>query len=338
MNDNQTPPADPATESLGFQDDQIVSSSYPVLGIPVFFKTNRREIAREIDRHFSYWNRLPGELRSSGNNHRVSIIIHPEDRHDNLDQAFTYRLHDGLLLGSGPGVLMSADRNNRCSTGFVSPKYAASQIHFKKNVLECLTLFIITGENRIPIHASGVFHQGKVILFAGRSGSGKTSLAYGFYRKGAVLLSDESVYGTVSGPEQIWSMPTGFNLCPDASQLFPELQILKPERQANGKMKIRVELGSDEQKNRTRCVHSGEIILLMISRSDGPQSSIQPLEVDQAKVELAADPETGYDLSPKYLEAIEKLRIQSAFSIQNNGKLDESLEIIQNAIISKRTV
>lgn len=45
----------------------------------------------------------------------------------------------------------------------------------------------------IPLHASGIIHEGEAVLFAGKSGSGKSTTAESFVRHGCTLLADDRV-------------------------------------------------------------------------------------------------------------------------------------------------
>ena len=82
----------------------------------------------------------------------------------------------------------------------------------------------------LPLHACAIAHEGKAILFMGESGTGKSTLAEAFRRKGYQLLSDD-VCCTRIGDKSASMFPSisGINLSLDTMKFFqfPESEYMK---------------------------------------------------------------------------------------------------------------
>ena len=87
------------------------------------------------------------------------------------------------------------------------------------------------------IHAAGLVREGRGILFGGRSGQGKTTLALGLIEQGWTLISDDDLFITptpddwrvVSGPEPVKATP-------QTAARFP--QWCRPLSAATGKQRV----------------------------------------------------------------------------------------------------
>jgi hypothetical protein len=84
---------------------------------------------------------------------------------------------------------------------------------------------LLDTRNVVALHAACLVKDGHGVLFVGRSGAGKSSLAYACMRRGWTYVSDEasSLVRRRAG-RLIVGNPQTFRFRPTASALFPELR------------------------------------------------------------------------------------------------------------------
>ena len=147
-------------------------------------------------------------------------------------------------------------------------------------LIETLALYLVAQAGRIPLHASAAVHDNTAILFAGRSGAGKSSLAFAANRAGMGVLSDDTVYVQCE-PLRVWGMPAAIHLL--ASREVDHGN--SPLRYRGGKLKRALPVG--------RAVHMAkEAVLCVLVR--GEEVALDPMEIDEAVAMLTRDPEAGY--------------------------------------------
>ena len=151
---------------------------FPVLGLPLEIQTNSDAVIRSCMRTFGPWHDLDRSLVKRGSPLIARIIVHPGGEANDLPASFIYRLHENRLLAAGSGVLSIANRNDDFALAFVTPEAVENDEWFYRNVLEGLSLFLVTRHDRIPVHASVLVNGKKAMAFTGPSGSGKSTLSY----------------------------------------------------------------------------------------------------------------------------------------------------------------
>jgi hypothetical protein len=103
------------------------------------------------------------------------------------------------------------------------------------DVAETLLLFLLTRRGRLPIHASAVMMGETALLLAGRSGSGKSSLALAAERHGLEVLSEDTTYVELNPKLRAWGWPGPIHL---AASDAPAGSF--PERLRGGRRKLAV--------------------------------------------------------------------------------------------------
>lgn len=78
-------------------------------------------------------------------------------------------------------------------------------IFFHNQILDPIIYYKMLTKNILMLHASAVGHDGKVYLFSGASGAGKTSLAFRFINIGYRFLGDDAIF--VSSGRTAFSYP-----------------------------------------------------------------------------------------------------------------------------------
>jgi hypothetical protein len=149
----------------------------------------------------------------------------------------------------------------------------------REQVLDCLILWLLTRNGRIPIHASAFAAGSTAILLAGRSGSGKSCLALAAHSAGFPLLSDDTVYLELEHKFRVWGIPRPVHLFPEDAPQREQA----PIRLRNGKRKCAIALPARPQPvtadAATLCVlRRGDHVALEALDSSAALAALGPLE------------------------------------------------------------
>lgn len=191
---------------------------------------------------------------------------------------------DGARLSiRGDGVDAGADARQGRAWCRVGDARRFGDPGFRERVLDTLILWMITRCDRTPVHASAFVAGGIGVMLAGRSGSGKSCLAWAAHAAGYALLSDDTVYVETRSRFRLWGIPRAIHLFPEDA---PE-RADAPIRLRNGKRKRAIALPVARRAVASRAV------LCVLAR--GERVALDPLDPDAAIAVIGA-PEPGFDL------------------------------------------
>ncbi len=214
------------------------SLELPVLGIPVRVRSNARAVVEVAESSFGDWRALERhpDLLEAGGGVDVRLVVH--DAPDGA-AGIAYRRPDATtMVFYGAGCAGFADAQRGIAVGYVTPAMASDVEQFRYTVLEALVLFLVTGPNRYPLHASAIARRGVGLLLAGPGGSGKSTLAWAARGGGWEVLSDDVVYVQSSPVWRIWGAGSRSYLPADAAHHFPDLSELEAEVTVGGRRKL----------------------------------------------------------------------------------------------------
>jgi hypothetical protein len=181
----------------------------PVLGLRVRFETNDPAVLAVVEDSFGVAPRGPAPPgRDADLAARVRLFVEPGDEGTSQRARFRFRspAPNRLLVATSASIgVAEIDRHE--SYAFVSDSLLAAGKHFQYGMLETLTLILVSGANRRPVHAALLAAQGVGLLLVGRSGSGKSSLTYAAQRNGICVLAEDAVYAQLQPQFQIWAAP-----------------------------------------------------------------------------------------------------------------------------------
>ncbi len=114
--------------------------------------------------------------------------------------------------------------------------------YIRYHFLEAMVYTLLDTQHLVALHAACLAKHGRGFLFVGRSGAGKSSLAYACMRRGWTYISDDasSLLRRRSGRTVVGN-PYSFRFRPSASVLFPELQGQIKLRNGKPTVEIRTE-------------------------------------------------------------------------------------------------
>ena len=286
-------PLDPLADPLVLNQKLAHGTELPVLGRRVVFESNSSAVLEAVDRSFGIWARLPESLRDSAPVCRVRLFV--EDGEESATRpALRYMLPEPnrLIFSTGKSVgVAEVDRGE--AYAFVTTGLVACDTHFRYGVIEALTLNLVTGTGRHPVHAATVVRNGKALLLAGPSGVGKSTLAYAASRAGLEVRGDEAAYVQLRPALRLWGMPGRVRLSTVGAAHFPELSEVPPVSWVNGKPKVVVDF--DVGEGALRPVE--RVVVCLLSEGDGP-ARVERVEASVVFDFLTSRVESGFDLNP----------------------------------------
>jgi len=219
---------------------RLRARTLPVMGIPVRFETDTPAVMAAVDDAFGAWRGTAMDAGWEGGPVRVRIRL-VTDAGDG-DAPLRQRWAGGRMYVRAGASRGTADIARRRATACVTAGFIDDGERFRVGMLEALTLWMLTALDRQPLHAAALERDGAVLLLAGPSGVGKSTLVYAAARAGLRVLAEDCVFLQGGPVPRVWGMPGSVHLLPDAARWFPELADLPPAQRANGKTKIGIDL------------------------------------------------------------------------------------------------
>lgn len=264
----------------------------PVLGIPVRFESNSAQVIDAVRTSFGVWERMrahPDLLETDGA--RVRLFVHDGEEEPGEHAPLHYRCPDPhRLLVSSRGSFGVAEIDRMESYAFVTPQLVADGAHFRYGIVEALTLMLLTGRDRHPIHAATVARNGVALLLVGRSTTGKSTLSYAAARDGLTVMGEDVAYAQVRPALRVWALPGRIHLSEDAPRHFPELGDREATLQANGKTKFAVNPHMEEDVP----LVASQARVCLLTR-DGGVASLESIGSDEIQAALTEQLESGFD-------------------------------------------
>jgi hypothetical protein len=129
------------------------------------------------------------------------------------------------------------DLKSREVAGVLSDEIIADEGFSRRAILAVIAGVLAPSLGVIALHAGCVVRDGRAILLAAPSGTGKSTISLALALRGWSLLSDDWTF--VSDAQSglgVWGMQTSIKLLPDARVYFPELSALSPALSLNGEL------------------------------------------------------------------------------------------------------
>jgi hypothetical protein len=325
----------PASDLLGHTAPLDQRVQFPLLGLPLEFRSNSPAVIAAAEQSFGRWRDLAPELVEPTEPLIVDLIVHPAQANDygaTVQAHFIQRVHGDWFIASSGASLLTARRELGRALGFVTPELVADNPHFRYNVLECLALLLASWHDRTPIHAGAVEHAGRAALLIGASGSGKSTLCYACVRAGLSLLAEDVVYVGLRDRLRLWGNPWRIHLLPDAPQFFPELADRPVQIQANGKRKLAVDLA--ELGTTLLHCHAGRAAICLVRRHEGQTSALRPIAPQAAVAALSHNLEAGFDLASGTRVVAEALAAGGTYQLEVGRDLAGAVELLREMLES----
>jgi hypothetical protein len=176
----------------------------------------------------------------------------------------------------GTHVRGTADLLRRTGHAVLSPALLNDPERFRADAVDTLALAILTRLDRTPIHASAIANETTMLVFAGPSGMGKSTLAHLGQEAGYEVIADEAVYVQTQPVTRVW----GFARSPRP----------RPYGSPIGDKKTTAMVS-----NRAGIPFRERAALCVLHRNGPPEGALEPIALDDAAAELLSQLDPGFD-------------------------------------------
>jgi len=299
----------PPVGSLAFgKTDASLEAIFAPMGCSVHACADEPALLNALDAAFAGWEAPPVEAEPKLRIElKVSAALWGSEEPDIAADAQS--LH---IRGCGVEALADARGFARAS---VSLQFATDTAALRAHVIEPLILFLLTSAGRAPIHAAGVVMDGRALLLAGPSGSGKSCLALAAHALGFDVLSDDTVYVQTRPELRAWGLPRPVHVyAEDAGSRLGAI------RSRNGKFKRALPLSAGAQ-----CwAPPGALILL----ETGVEVALRPIPASEAEAALVR-PEPGFALRRAAItDAVSRMAAIGAWRLTLSANPAEAIALL----------
>jgi hypothetical protein len=299
----------PVADALARDPDLRFVATLPILGIPTVFESNCRAVVEVAEQSFGAWRALEDRHRDasgasspSTDQVRIRVVVSQGDERLAGPAAHATVRHlsadDGRLIVHSAGSVAVSDPARRSAIAYVSTALVADTEQFRGELLEATTLALLSELDRHPVHAAAVANDGRAVLFAATSGTGKSTLAYVCRNAGLALMAEDRVYVQLEPAVRIWGWPSGVRLLPEVAAKLGERSATVRER--GGKTKF--ELGPHDGMSAEQLV-ADEFTPCVLTR-DGGAAALEPLAPEPLARALSEQLAAGFDRFPARWPAV----------------------------------
>jgi len=300
-----------------------------VMGIPVRFEGNSQYVLDAVKESFGKWEPV-GSVDRRERQPRVRVFLQEGDEggSDPIPVRYRWPERDRAVVAT-PGSVGVAEVDRREAYAFVTTTLAADAEFFRYVVLEALTLMLVTGMDRHPLHAAAIVRDETAVLLVGQSGAGKSTLTYAALAKGWRLLAEEAVYVQLRPSLRVWGMPRTVRLPVGSERLFPELQDCSPEWLPNGKRKIVVPVEPAPGPQ----LHSSDRAIICLIDPSGGEAGLREATAAEIERALTLEIEQGFDMdlaATRVLAA--KLAARGGWVLRRGGHPVECVTLLDRIV------
>jgi hypothetical protein len=281
----------PATGALG--DVRLeYREVLPVLGIDTEFLTNSRNVHGVIEEAFGAWRQMDRSMMDGTLRLTIRVVVRDDDggklEHRPVQHHY---VNAESLLAYAPGSIGITSPATREATAFVSTPLVADRDHFRVAMLEALTFALVAQFDRHPLHAAAVAHDDRVIVLAGETGAGKSTLAYLVGRAGFDVLAEDHVWIQLEPELRAWGGASRIRLDADAARHFPEIPSVRETTTVGGKTKLAVGVSS-------RCLVARDAVVCLLSRG-ATTARLERADAAAITAALTTNVAPGFDQFPE---------------------------------------
>jgi hypothetical protein len=267
----------------------------PVLGINVTFESNDAAPIAVAEDAFGTWRAVEQAPRLIST-HKVSFRIHVEEGDEGSGDhtVLRYRKPDFTrVILQTPLSVGVADAARREAVLYTTRGFVEDRQHFRYGALEALTFAVLTKLDRQPLQAACIARGETALLLAGRTGTGKSTLAYAAAHEGYAILAEDRVNIQMDPRLRVWGTPGWLHLPVDALRHFPELEGREPALRVNGTEMIAIRVADLEASPVLPVAQRAGICV--IERGDGDDVGFETLDAGRLQKVMTQQIEPGFD-------------------------------------------
>jgi hypothetical protein len=301
----------------------------PLLGITTRFESNDPAVIALARDALEAWNGESTPVASQDAPVLVRIDVEEDGRLDHGGPvALRYHTADHRVTITGIGVRAEADHRSRRAHARVARAVVDQAEHFRYGILEALALFILSHQDRQPLHAAGIARGDAVLLLVGPAGVGKSTLTYSALRAGYRVFAEDVVWLQLRPALRVWGLARRIHLPPDAAERFPELAGRPVSLVAGGEPKIVVPV-EGHHRSAAPCTTAAAVCLM--GQRD-VRASLRPLH--PAEVRRALTPtESGFVIFADTIgPALDALAAPGGWRLTPSPALDDAIPLLDRML------
>jgi hypothetical protein len=254
-----------------------------------------------ITETFASWHDV-GDQGEAGHESplRVRVVVHEGTEPGEGRTPVRHICPDGTrLIAHSPGSVAVCDPSLREAVAFVTTALVADREHFRSQILEAMTLSLLSQFDRHPLHAAAIAWRAGAAILAAPSGTGKSTLAYLAHRSGFHVLSEDRIWIQRSPSLRVWGWPGHIHLRPEAPARFSELAKVPTSPHAGGKPRLAI---ATHNGGRAPICFADDFAVCVLQRGTGA-ASLNRLAPDVLAAALHAQVPPGFDRFPERIDA-----------------------------------
>jgi hypothetical protein len=305
------------------------------LGTTIQVESNDERVIQAAAESFGRYGEPPPAARPEI---LLQLCVDPE-RHDrNPWPNPSYRsLKHIFHIACGDTNFAVADLDTGSAVGFISREIVQERSFFRYTFLECLFHVLVVRLSHTPVHCSSVALNGRGVLVCGRSGAGKTTLAYACAQSGMQVVSDDVVHLCTNPVTQgiaLWGNPWCLRLMPDAVHLFPELIGEKLTLRSDRQECLQIDVSSHFPD--AALVSCRPVALVFLERGQEPTPRLYPISAEWALGQLQQDIVLDEDsVLERHCSVLERLVGVGTYALRYSGQPKQAVGMIEDLLQKK---
>ena len=287
-----------------------ISQTFTVFGVRVVLQSEDCDALDAAQAVFDEWNN-PDLFEGDA---EIYVVLNAYDVNETTPADASHVEGTSLAITSH-GVSAWADGmagRGRCNY----PHGAANDSTFSEMV-NTVVLFLLAHTGRIPVHASAVMLGDIAVILAGKSGSGKSSLALAANRAGLPILSDDTVFVQTELGFRIWALTKAIHVFEKDA----------PADAAGGAMRFRSGRWKRALPIATPRHMAKRAVLCVLTRGD--KVALDQMAEDEAVAALTETLESGYEFyGERSAAAIRALATGGCWRLTLSGDPAEAIEAV----------
>jgi hypothetical protein len=265
----------------------------------------------------------------------LQLCVDPERHDQSLRPNPSYRsLKHIFHIACGDTNFAAADLDTGSAVGFVSRELVQERSFFRYTFLECLFHVLVVRRSHTPIHCSSVALNGRGVLVCGRSGVGKTTLAYACAQSGMQIVSDDVVHlstNPVINEIALWGNPWCLRLLPEAVHLFPELIGEELKLRSDHQRCLEIDVSSHFPD--AALVSCRPVALVFLERGQEPTPRLYPISAEWALGQLQQDIVLDEDsVLERHYSLLKRLVEVGTYALQYSGRPSQAVSLIEGLL------
>jgi hypothetical protein len=286
------------------------SAETTLFGIGISFQSNDPEALRHALSAFPQ-----EDCTGSSGERPVRIVLVADEA--NVPTVDSSQINGRRLEVVDQGLTVKADGERGRGICIFQPVAVGSEPF--ANAINTVVLFLVAQAGRIPLHASAVIVHGRVLVLAGRSGTGKSALAMAADRAGLPVLSEDTVFLQLQPSLCVWGRAEFAHL----SEKDVPAGVAGGIRVRSGRVKRAIPILH-------RCRKADRAMLFLLTGGD--RVVFQRLDPEDAVRELTRNPEPGYEFyGARQEEAIHALAAKGCWQLSLSGDPNEAIAALVRA-------